>query len=418
MNDVRLLDLGGLAELGKADSSSQPVDGRKARRTRPERPEPALAKPPLLPPPGCFLVSILTMMPSIMLEETGGVPDVETLRHVRLMKQLGLGMGLVLEEVLNRIGYTWNCFLGELPEMTAAEAEMHLSLLLNRDVFRHDPVTWARLKPKQQERTTKWKRQFVRRLLGHLRVGLRWEYWLSVRERGQMPAGPIPRLDFSDARQGAEVIGMWRRTAEVFERAGFTGARAMEMMVEMILYGFLERAELPGGVGEEAWAKAFQIFDLGLALSCPTDALEAILPSSIRGFGPVVWSPAAASGLWSRAFLPSAPGSSPLHLEISQPAPAAPPDEIKPFAPGLAIDTSTGEIIPSNHLARSEEERSEAAANYMQLWVEQRTHTPAHVARIETSMENATFWANIENRGRANYTKRGRTTKFTLTHRR
>ena len=280
MNDVRLLDLGG---LDKVDAPTQPVDGREVGRTRPERLEPAPAKPPLLPPPGCFLVPILTMMPSVMLEESGGVPDVETIRHVRRLKQLGLGMGLMLGEVLNRIGYTWNCFLGELPEMTEAEAEMHLSLLLDRDVFRHDPVNWASLKPKQQERTMRSERQFVRRMLGYLRAGLRWEYWLSVREQGQIPAGPIPRLDFSDARPGAEVIEMWRRTAKVFERAGFTGARAMEMMVEMILYGFLERAELPGGVGEEVWAKAFHIFDLGLALSRPTDALGTILPEYIGG---------------------------------------------------------------------------------------------------------------------------------------
>ena len=177
MNDVQLLDLEGMVEPDKVDASSQPIDGRDFQhQTRPVRSEFAPAKRPLLPPPGCFLVSILNMTPSVMLDETGGVADVETLRRVRLVKQLGLGMGLVLGEVLDRIGYTWNCFLGELPEMSAVEAETHLSLLLDRDVFRHDPVNWARLKPKQQERAMKRERQFVRRLLGYLRAGLRWEY--------------------------------------------------------------------------------------------------------------------------------------------------------------------------------------------------------------------------------------------------
>lgn len=137
----------------------------------------------------------------------------------------------------------------------------------------------------------------------------------------------------------------------------------------------------------------------------------AVLPSSLRGFGPVVWSPAASSGLWSRAFVPSSPGSSPQVLELSIP-PKSITREIKPLSPGLAVDTSTGEIIPSNHLARSEEERAEAAVNYMELWTEQRTYTPAHVARIETQMPNARFWADVENRGRATYSKAGRSRRF------
>jgi len=71
----------------------------------------------------------------------------------------------------------------------------------------------------------------------------------------------------------------------VFERAGYTGGRAVEMLVEMILYGFCERPDLPSGVEERVWAQAFQTFDLGLALSSPTDALGVILPEMVSGKG-------------------------------------------------------------------------------------------------------------------------------------
>lgn len=150
----------------------------------------------------------------------------------------------------------------------------------------------------------------------------------------------------------------------------------------------------------------------------------ASLPASLPRFGPVAWRRLASSGLWSRAFSPVSPRGffRPFPLvpvppvsEVSPPASST----IQQLSPGLAVDTSTGEIIPSNHPVIGREARMQAGQEYVNLWLEGRTFTPPNSVRQETEMPHPEFWSDIENHGRAVLTdKKGRSRRFKVSHRR